>query len=74
MRTVSLEITSDEDEEFVMSILRALEQKKLIQLSNARLLGLPGGPMSVETANAVLTEAEAGKSFTAEEARKYLRK
>ena len=66
-------ILTDTDEPFVMSILNAMAEKNLIQLSNPLTSVVrPGSPMTVAVLNALIDKSEQSGYVSVEDAKKRL--
>lgn len=67
MKTVAVTVLSDEDEAFVMDVLRAMEHRRLIRLGSELPLYLEGPPLTTDELDAHLERAENGRFYSAEE-------
>ena len=72
MKTIELDIFMDSDEEEVMKYLQVLEAKHLIGLRKSKSTVIPGDRISVEQLNRQIEKSERSKSYTPQEAKKYL--
>jgi hypothetical protein len=74
MSSYTINVLSDTDDKFVLDLLRALENKHIIDLQpKRRNLAIPGDPL---TSDELIYEVELAinskKKYTAEEAKKIL--
>ncbi|GAB3316780.1 hypothetical protein GCM10027299_07440 [Larkinella ripae] len=72
MRTIEVNILADDDEEFVMNILNALAQKRIIAINTPKETVRPGKPMTVNELNWMIDESEQSRSYSVEEAKAML--
>lgn len=72
MSILTLKILDDRDEEFVMTILNALTQRQIIEVSTKDSYLLPWEPVTVEQLNARIEKAERTPRVSIEEARTRL--
>lgn len=73
MTMLDVTILTDNDEPFVMSILNAMAEKNLIQLSNPLTSVVrPGSPMTVAVLNALIDKSERSGYVSVEDAKKRL--
>jgi hypothetical protein len=73
MTTLDVTILTDTDEPFVMSILNAMAEKKLIQLNNSLSSVIrPGSPMTVAALNTLIDKSEQSGYVSVEDAKKRL--
>ncbi|RRA99771.1 hypothetical protein [Larkinella rosea] len=72
MRTIEVNILADDDEEFVMNILNALAQKRIIEINLHKDVIRPGKPMTTGELNRLIDESELSRSYSVEEAKAML--
>ncbi len=72
MTTLEIAIPSDTDELFVMTILNALADKKLIQLNPLASIVRPGSPLSVARLNEYIDQLEESGRVSIDEAKMRL--
>jgi hypothetical protein len=72
MRTIEVSILADDDEEFVINILNALAQKRIIGINMHKDVVRPGKPMTSEELNRLIDESEQSRSYSVEEAKAML--
>jgi hypothetical protein len=74
MSSYTINVLSDTDDKFVLDLLRALENKRIIDLQpKRRNLAIPGDPLtSDELIHEVELAINSKKKYTAEEAKKIL--
>ena len=73
MRSIQINILSDNDELEVMNLLSFLEKKEVISVGSIRNLSIPGKPMAINELNEQLDISRKSKSYTASEAKAILR-
>lgn len=62
----------DSDKEEVRKHLQVLEAKHIIGLRKMKSTVLPGESLSIDELNGQIEKSEMGKSYNAQEAKKYL--
>jgi hypothetical protein len=72
MRSIQINILSDNDEMEVMGLLSLLEKKAVISVGNIRNMSIPGKPMTINELNEQLDISRKSKSYTASEAKAIL--
>lgn len=72
MTTLEIAIPSDTDELFVMTILNALAEKKLIQLNPLASIVRLGSPLSVARLNEYIDQSEQSGRVSIDEAKMRL--
>lgn len=72
MTTVEVNILADDDQEFVINILNALAQKQIIDFALVNQLPNQLPQLTSNDLIARVNRAEQGRSYSAEEALKYL--
>lgn len=72
MRTIEVNILADDDEEFVMNILKALAQKQIIEINTHTGAVRSGKPMTTNELNRLIDESEQSRSYSVEEAKAML--
>ena len=72
MRSIQINILSDNDEVEVMNLLSFLEKKEVISVGSIRNLSIPGKPMTINELNEQLDISRKSKSYTASEAKAIL--
>lgn len=72
MKSIQVNILSDNDEIEVMGLLSFLEKKAVISVGNIRNISIPGKPMTVNELNEQLDISRKSKSYTTTEARTIL--
>ena len=73
MKSIQINILSDNDEIEVMGLLSLLEKNAMISVGNIRNLSIPGKPMSINELNEQLDISRKSKSYSANEAKAILR-
>ena len=73
MRSIQINILSDNDELEVMNLLSFLEKKEVISVGSIRNLSVPGKPMAINELNEQLNISRKSRSYTASEAKAILR-
>lgn len=72
MRTIEVSILADDDEEFVMNILNALAQKRIIEINLHKDVIRSGKPMATDELNRLIDESEQSRSYSVEAAKAML--
>lgn len=72
MTTIEVNILADEDQDFVMSILKALAQKHIIEFDHAESFPVEGPELSNTELISRINESERGKRYSFEEAKAKL--
>jgi hypothetical protein len=72
MKSIQINILSDNDELEVMNLLSFLEKKDVISVGNIRNLSIPGKPLTINELNEQLDISRKSKSYTASEAKAIL--
>jgi tRNA pseudouridine-54 N-methylase len=72
MKTYEVEVMEADNETLVMSLLQALEKNNIVKFSTKKSYVTPGEPMSVDEFENLIDKSLKSKSYTYEEARKYL--
>lgn len=72
MRSIQINILSDNDELEVMNLLSFLEKKEVISVGSIRNLSIPGKPMAINELNEQLDISRKSRSYTASEAKAIL--
>ena len=72
MKSIQINILSDNDESEVMGLLSFLEKKKVISVGNIRNMSVPGKPMSIGELNEQLDISRKSKSYSASQAKAIL--
>jgi hypothetical protein len=72
MRSIQINILSDNDEMEVMGLLSFLEKKAVISVGNIRNMSIPGKPMTINELNEQLDISRKSKSYSASETKAIL--
>ena len=72
MKSIQINILSDNDESEVMGLLSFLEKKEVISVGNIRNMSIPGKPMSIDELNEQLDISRKSKSYSVSEAKAIL--
>ena len=72
MRSIQINILSDNDEMEIMGLLSFLEKKAVISVGNIRNMSIPGKPMTINELNEQLDISRKSKSYTVSEAKAIL--
>ena len=72
MKSIQINILSDNDESEVMGLLSFLEKKEVISVGNIRNMSIPGKPMSINELNEQLDISRKSKSYSVSEAKAIL--
>ena len=69
----TIEINIIEDENLILDVLRAFEQRKLLTFTNKQTLTTEGAKMTESAYKKMLDEARKTPQYTLEEAKSYLK-
>lgn len=72
MRTIEVDIISDQDEELILSVLRAFEQQHRVSLKEKNTAYLPGKPFTESEFDQVIEKAQSSRKYSYEEAKAFL--
>ena len=72
MKSIQINIFSNNDEMEVMGLLSFLEKKAVISVGDIRNMSIPGKPMTINELNEQLDISRKSKSYTASEAKSIL--
>ena len=72
MKSIQINILSDNDESEVMGLLSFLEKKEVISVGNIRNMSIPDKPMSIDELNEQLDISRKSKSYSVSEAKAIL--
>jgi|GEM_PF-6116739 hypothetical protein len=72
MRTIEIDILSDQDEELILNVLRAFEQQNRVSLKEKNTHCLPGKPFTESEFDQLIEKAEGSRKYSYEEAKAFL--
>ncbi|TAE23422.1 MAG: hypothetical protein EAZ91_22440 [Cytophagales bacterium] len=72
MRTIEVDILSDQDEELILSVLRAFEQQNRVSLKEKTESHMPGKPFTESEFDQLVDRAEKSRTYSYEEAKAFL--
>lgn len=72
MKTFQIDVLEENNEGLVMNLLQALEKNKIVRFSTKKSHVTPGEPMSVNELDNLLDKSLKSKSYSYDDAKKYL--
>lgn len=72
MRTIEVDILSDQDEELILSVLRAFEQQNRVSLKEKNASYLPGKPFIETEFDQLIEKAQNSRKYDYDEAKAFL--